>query len=110
MDKDELLEWFDFASFQDSLGSVSETHRRHGLNLYVEMIGEVLRCISELEGGQIIEIDEIRDFLDRPSGYLTCENGVCEITIRKHIGRKGFTLHSVRFLDIYSAHRSYTVH
>ena len=92
------------------LDKESETRRRLGLNLYAEMIAEVLRCICELEGGQIIEIEEIRDFLGRPSGYLTCENGVCEITIRKHMGRKGFKLHSVRFLDIYSAHRSYSVH
>lgn len=110
MENDELLEWFDFATFQDSLGNESETRKRLGLDLYVEMIKEVLRCICDLKGGEIVEIEEIRDFLSRPSGYLTCENGICEITIKKNLGSKGFKLHSVLFLDIYSAHRSYSVH
>lgn len=99
-----FLEYFDADGLEDQL------MQTRGMNVFLEMMADIFRCISHVRGGVVVEYEEIRDFLSSDAGFLCCTNEGCEIIVKKMPGRRPFKLVSVRDLTIHNMQKSFSVH
>jgi hypothetical protein len=102
---EDFLEYFDADGLEDQLMDT-----RGGMSAFIEMISDILRCISEIKGGFIVEYEEIREFLASETAFLCCTNEGCEIIVKKMSGKRPFKLVSVRVLTIHNMEKSFLVH